>query len=126
MIQIGFHNAAELLFQNQLIKNEFPKFKHFFDSWAMSQKVSHLKSLGIRSVVDFLNSVTKEDVEKISSIFKMEVSIMKTDLSAYRNIKGNIENFEFQLPLFNNVMDFHVYRKGQEVSVLINTGNQNA
>ena len=25
MIQIGFHNAAELLFQNQLIKNEFPK-----------------------------------------------------------------------------------------------------
>ena len=51
---------------------------------------------------------------------------MKPDLSAYRNIKGNIENFEFQLPLFNNVMDFHVYRKGQEVSVLINTGNQNA
>ena len=126
MIQIGFHNAAELLFQNQLIKNEFPKFKQLFDSWAMSQKVSHLKSLGIRSVVDFLNSVTKEDVEKISSIFKMEVNIMKPDLSAYRNIKGNIENFEFQLPLFNNVMDFHVYRKGQEVSVLINTGNQNA
>jgi hypothetical protein len=45
MIQIGFHNAAELLFQNQLIKNEFPKFKHLFDSWAMAQKVSHLKSL---------------------------------------------------------------------------------
>jgi hypothetical protein len=92
----------------------------------MAQKVSHLKSLGIRSVVDFLNSVTKEDVEKISSIFKMEVNIMKPDLNAYRNIKGNIENFEFQLPLFNNVMDFHVYRKGEEVSVLINTGNQNA
>jgi len=126
MIQIGFHNAAELLFQNQLIKNEFPKFKHLFDSWAMAQKVSHLKSLGIRSVVDFLNSVTKEDVEIISSIFKMEVNIMKPDLNAYRNIKGNIENFEFQLPLFNNVMDFHVYRKGEEVSVLINTGNQNA
>ena len=73
MIQIGFHNAAELLFQNQLIKNEFPKFKHLFDSWAMSQKVSHLKSLGIRSVVDFLNSVTKEDVEKYLPYLKWKL-----------------------------------------------------
>lgn len=121
MIQIGFHNAAELLFQNQLVRKSLSRHKHLFDSWELSQKIPQMRSLGIRSVIDFLNSITSKEIEILSDIFKSPVDIMKIDISSYKNIVGNIENFEFQLPTNINVSDFCVYRKGDQVSVLLST-----
>jgi hypothetical protein len=121
MIQIGFHNAAELLFQNQLVRNSLPNYKHLFDSWELAQKIPHMRSLGVRSVIDFLNLIKPEEIEKISEIFKHPIDIMKMDISANKNITGNIEDFELQLPLNINVADMCVYRKGDQVSVLIST-----
>jgi hypothetical protein len=121
MIQIGFHNAAELLFQNQLIKNALPKHKHFFDSWELAQKIPQMRSLGIRSIVDFLNHLTEKEIETISEIFKSPIEIMKIELSSFKNISGNIEDFEMQLPLNINVSDFCVHRSKDKVSVLIST-----
>lgn len=123
MIQIGFHNAAELLFQNQLVRQALPQYKHLFDSWSMSQKVTHLRSLGMRSVIDFLNSVTQEDLQKLSEIFKIPVTIAKPEINPFRNIVSDIDNLEFMMPQFSNAMDFVLYRKGKNVSVLINTGS---
>lgn len=121
MIQIGFHNAAELLFQNQLVKNSLNRHKHLFDSWELAQKIPQMRSLGIRSVVDFLNNVTSEEIEKISQIFKAPIEIMKIELNSYKNIAGEIDDFELQLPLNTNVADFCVYRKNNKVSVLLST-----
>ena len=121
MIQIGFHNAAELLFQNQLIKNALPRHKHFFDSWELAQKIPQMRSLGIRSVVDFINNLTNQEIDTISEIFKSPIEIMKIELSAFKNIVGNIENFEIQLPLNINVSDFCVHRTKDKISVLIAT-----
>jgi len=121
MIEIGFHNAAELLFQNQLVKKSLPRHKHFFDSWELSQKIPQMRSLGIRSTIDFLNSVTPKEIEIISEIFKSPINIMKIDISSHKNIVGNIEDFELQLPLNINVSDFCLYRKGEQLSLLIST-----
>jgi len=121
MIQIGFHNAAELLFQNQLIKNALPKHKHFFDSWELAQKIPQMRSLGIRSIVDFLNYLTEKEIETISEIFKSPIEIMKIELSSFKNVSGNIEDFVMQLPLNINVSDFCVHRSKDKVSVLIAT-----
>lgn len=121
MIQIGFHNAAEILFQNQLVKSSLIRHKHLFDSWELSQKIPQMRSLGIRSIVDFLNNVTNEEIEKISEIFKSPVEIMKIELNSYKNISGEINDFELQLPLNINVADFCVYRKNNKVSVLMST-----
>ncbi len=121
MIQIGFHNAAELLFQNQLVKNSLSRHKHLFDSWELSQKIPQMRSLGIRSVVDFLNNITDKEIEKISEIFKSPIEIMKIELNAYKNIVGTIDDFELQLPLNINVADFCLHRKGDKVSVLVST-----
>lgn len=121
MIQIGFHNAAELIFQNQLIKNALPKHKHFFDSWELAQKIPQMRSLGIRSIVDFLNHLTEKEIETISEIFKSPIEIMKIELSSFKNVSGNIEDFEMQLPLNINVSDFCIHRSRDKVSVLIST-----
>lgn len=122
MIQIGFHNVAELIFQNSLVKSSLPKYKHLFDSWELAQKIPQMKSLGIRSILDFINSITDKDIEKISEIFKFPVEIMKMELNPYKNVVGNVDDFELQLPLNINVQDMCLYRKGNKVSVLITTG----
>jgi len=121
MIQIGFHNAAELLFQNQLIKNSMPRFKHLFDSWELAQKIPQMRSLGIRSVIDFLNSINANEIEEISKIFKSPIEIMKIEINSYKNISGYVDDFELQLPLNINVSDLCVYRNKDKVSVLIST-----
>lgn len=121
MIQIGFHNAAELLFQNQLIKNSMPRFKHLFDSWELAQKIPQMRSLGIRSVIDFLNSINANEIEEISKIFKSPIEIMKIEINSYKNISGYVNDFELQLPLNINVSDLCVYRNKDKVSVLIST-----
>lgn len=121
MIQIGFHNAAELLFQNQLIRESLPRHKHLFDSWELSQKIPQMRSLGIRSIVDFLNNITDKEIEKISEIFKSPIDMMKIELNSFKNIVGTIDDFELQLPLNTNVADLCVYRKGNKVSVLLST-----
>jgi len=121
MIQIGFHNAAELLFQNQLIKNSMPRFKHLFDSWELAQKIPQMRSLGIRSVIDFLNSINANEIEEISKIFKSPIEIMKIEINSYKNISGYVDDFELQLPLNINVNDLCVYRNKDKVSVLIST-----
>ena len=122
MIQIGFHNVAELIFQNSLVKSSLPKYKHLFDSWELAQKIPQMKSLGIRSILDFINSITDKDIEKISELFKFPVEIMKMELNPYKNVVGNVDDFELQLPLNINVQDMCLYRKGNKVSVLITTG----
>jgi hypothetical protein len=122
MIQIGFHNVAELIFQNSLVKSSLPKYKHLFDSWELAQKIPQMKSLGIRSILDFINSITDKDIEKISEIFKFPVEIMKMELNPYKNVVGNIDDFELQLPVNTNIQDMCLYRKGNKVSVLITTG----
>lgn len=122
MIQIGFHNVAELIFQNSLVKSSLSKYKHLFDSWELAQKIPQMRSLGIRSILDFINSITNEDIEIISNIFKFPVEIMKMEINPYKNVTGNIENFELQLPLNINVNDMCLYRKGDKISVLITTG----
>ena len=91
MIQIGFHNVAELIFQNSLVKSSLPKYKHLFDSWELAQKIPQMKSLGIRSILDFINSITDKDIEKISEIFKFPVEIMKMELNPYKNVVGNVK-----------------------------------
>jgi hypothetical protein len=122
MIQIGFHNVAELIFQNNLVKSSLPKYKHLFDSWELAQKIPQMRSLGIRSILDFINTITDKDVEAISEIFKFPIEIMKMELGSYKNVIGNIEDFELQLPLNINVNDMCLYRKGDKISVLITTG----
>jgi|694.fasta_scaffold01472_14 hypothetical protein len=122
MIQIGFHNVAELIFQNNLVKSSLPKYKHLFDSWELAQKIPQMRSLGIRSILDFINTITDKDIEAISEIFKFPIEIMKMELGSYKNVIGNIEDFELQLPLNINVNDMCLYRKGDKISVLITTG----
>ena len=121
MIQIGFHNAAELLFQNQLVRNALPRHKHLFDSWELAQKIPQMRSLGIRTVVDFLNTVNSQEIDIISNIFKSPIEIMKIELSSFKNITGTADDFELQLPLNINVADFCVHRSKDKVSVLIST-----
>jgi len=122
MIQIGFHNVAELIFQNNLVKNSLPKYKHLFDSWELAQKIPQMRSLGIRSVLDFINTITEKDIEIISEIFKFPIEIMKIELNPYKNVTGNIQDFELQLPLNSNIQDMCLHRKGDKISVLITTG----
>lgn len=121
MIQIGFHNAAELLFQNQLIRNSMPKFKHLFDSWELAQKIPQMRSLGVRSVIDFLNSISPNEIEEISKIFKSPIEIMKIEINNYKNISGYVDDFELQLPININVSDMCIHRNKDKVSVLIST-----
>jgi hypothetical protein len=118
-INLDYSNVEELVFENKRVMASLPQYKHLFDSWSLSKRVPTLKNLGQRSLLDFLESVTEDDVEIISIVTNKDVVFQELNLQIYFDIKSKLENLENELSSVSNILDMCAYRNKNEVKVFL-------
>lgn len=116
---LSLNNVETLVFSNKRVVASLPQYKHIFDSWLLSKRVSHLRNLGQRAIFDFIEAVTEEDVEIISLVNNIDLVYKKINFERYKNIESTIEKLEKDILLASNFMDMCVYRNKNEVKVLL-------
>jgi hypothetical protein len=97
MIVINLQNVEELIFFNRSAHKLFPDSKVYFDQWTLAQRIPSLRSLGKRSVIDFLNSITDEEIERLESYFEDSVTLELIDYHIVKTYSSNVEDAEEEL-----------------------------
>jgi hypothetical protein len=119
MIVINIQNVEELIFFNKEAHALFPDSKVYFDQWTLAQRIPSLRSLGKRSVIDFLNSVTDEGIERLESYFEDSVALELIDYHIVKTYSFNVEDTEEKLNSASIVgyNDFNVSRNKNIVNI---------
>lgn len=115
---ISYKEVEDLIFNNQQIHKLLPHHKSLFDSYILSKISPTLANLGQRSVLKFMENVTKDDCNAISDILGYNINILPLDTNLVKNIICDIENIEFNLSDVSNYAEIVAYRKGNEVKIL--------
>ena len=112
---LSLSNVEELVFSNKRVVASLPQYKSLFDSWLLSKRVSHLRNLGHRAILDFLESVSEDEVEIISIVNNIDLHYQKISFKRYKNLNSKINEVEKDLLNVSNFIDMCVYRKKDEV-----------
>ena len=116
---LSLSNVEELVFSNKRVVASLPQYKSLFDSWLLSKRVSHLRNLGHRAILDFLESVSEDEVEIISIVNNIDLHYQKRSFKRYKNLNSKINEVEKDLLNVSNFIDMCVYRKKDEVRVFL-------
>jgi hypothetical protein len=116
---LSLSNVEELVFSNKRVVASLPQYKSLFDSWLLSKRVSHLRNLGHRAILDFLESVSEDEVEIISIVNNIDLHYQKISFKRYKNLNSKINEVEKDLLNVSNFIDMCVYRKKDEVRVFL-------
>lgn len=92
MVRINIENVEELIFQNKEIWRKMPDLVHLRDQWRISKMAPMLRSLGKKSLLEFLRNVKKQHEDIISEHLKDEVTIDKIERHLVKNIEFSIED----------------------------------
>jgi len=84
---INLKNIEELVFSDRELAKLFPAKKHLFDQWAMGQQHSALKTLGQRSVLQFLNGLKDDDIKIFEEYFQENIEVRKLDHKIVKTFK---------------------------------------
>ena len=119
MIVINLQNVEELIFFDKETHGLFPDSKVYFDQWMLAQRIPSLRSLGKRSVIDFLNSVTDEGIERLESYFEDSVTLELIDYHIVKTYSSNVEGVEEELNSARTVgyNNFNVSRNKNIVNI---------
>ena len=119
MIVINLQNVEELIFFDKETYELFPDSKVYFDQWMLAQRIPSLRSLGKRSVIDFLNSVTDEGIERLESYFEDSVTLELIDYHIVKTHSFNVEDVEEKLNYTSTVgyNNFNVSRNKNIVNI---------
>jgi hypothetical protein len=113
---INLQNLEELIFFEKKVWSLFPEFRHFFEQWAISKRVPGMQNLGKRSLIDFLNSLEKEHIDKLEEYFQDIIIIEKIDYHIVKNYNTSVDKAEAELCQLEGFFDFAVFRKGDQLS----------
>ena len=116
---LSLSNVEELVFSNKRVVASLPQYKSLFESWLLSKRVSHLRNLGHRAILDFLESVSEDEVEIISIVNNIDLHYQKISFKRYKNLNSKINEVEKDLLNVSNFIDMCVYRKKDEVRVFL-------
>lgn len=88
MKYINFSNVEELIFFDKKIQSLLPqRMFNIFEQWRLSQRVSFLRDIGKRALLDFLNSLENEDIDVLEEYFNEKIVIEKLNYSIASNYK---------------------------------------
>lgn len=114
-MEINLQNIEEQFFFNQEIQKLFPEFRHFFDQWKMSKTYPGFGTLGKRSVIDLMNSLTPEHLKILEGFFGEPVLLNKVDPHIIRNYSGSLESDT--LCEFSSYREFAVFRNKDQMKI---------
>lgn len=109
MIVINLSNVEDIIFYNTEIKNKLPKYKNFFDSWELSQRVSGLRQLKTTTLLDFLNSISSDEIEEV---LQTQVIIESINTKIVENSEYCLDDIEL-----NWYGEFCLYRNSDKVYI---------
>lgn len=88
MLYLNFLNAEELIFYDTEVQNLLPSHMFsIFEQWRLSKRVSFLKGLGKQAILDFLNTLSEQDVNVLEEYFGKKIFVEKLNYNVSRNIK---------------------------------------
>lgn len=86
MININLNNAEEILFLNNSIRETLSDFKQIFQQWEFAKTHYFLRNIAKKSISDLLQSLSAEDIAKISLVLGDQVTIDNLDYHIVKNI----------------------------------------
>lgn len=116
---INLQNLEELIFFEKKVWSLFPEFRYLFDQWAISKRMPGMQNLGKRSLIDFLNSLEKEHIDKLEEYFQDTILVDKIDYHTVKNYNTTIEKIESELCQFQGFSDLSVFRKGDQIKITL-------
>jgi|688.fasta_scaffold719042_3 hypothetical protein len=92
MIILNFSNVEDLIFyDSSLHKKLSPDFFSIFEQWKLSKRISYLRDMGKRSLLDFLNLIDDENLKILEEHFNNKVVVEKLDYNIVENFKIPLE-----------------------------------
>ena len=91
---ININNVEDLIFYDRKLRRLLPHYKSYFDQWTLAYVTPGLKGLGRRTVLEFLNILSQEDIKALEGHFKDRVEVVKLDTKLVENHKFPIEDAE--------------------------------
>ena len=105
-LEINIQNVEELIFYDQKLQKLLPEFSSLFGQWKLAKQYPDLRSLGKRSIIDFLNKVTEEQTKIIEKHLGARVKFARIDSRIIRNYKFELKDFEESLDGLNEIDGF--------------------
>lgn len=84
---INFQNVEQLIFYDKKVQQLLPEWSVLFHKWRLTVK-SGVSAKDV--LIDFLNGVTAEQLDRLNSYFGLPVSVQKVDISLVNNVTIDI------------------------------------
>ncbi len=111
-MELNLQNVEEVIFVDKRVHRLLPAYQNLFDSWSLGTRVTALRNLARRSVMDFLNLLQYEDIVKLSEFFGESVTVNKLHYHIVTNIDTTLESAADELMECEDYLDLTVCRKG--------------
>lgn len=88
MIEINFSNVEELiLVDRELVNSLNPELFSYYEQWRLAKQFPFMRQLGKAAMLDFMNALRPEDIQKIEEVFGERVFVEKLHYDIVRNVK---------------------------------------
>lgn len=87
MRDLNFSNVEELIFHDRALQERLPGHVGLFEQWRMAQMMPSLKGVARHAALDFLNTVSPEEVEILEDHFGEAVLVESLSYDIALNIK---------------------------------------
>lgn len=86
MLQLNFSNAEELIFFDSEVQNLLGiEMFSIFEQWRMAKRIPYLASLGKQAILDFLNTITDDDLMVLENYFGEKIEVEKLNYTIVQN-----------------------------------------
>jgi hypothetical protein len=116
-MQINLNNIEEVIFHDREAQKLFPEFAPNFDQWRLAQRIPGLKQMGKRAVLDVLNGLKGEQIEKLEKYLDDSIILDSIDERIVINKSATLDELEGELCEIAGFQDFCLYRDRDQVHI---------
>jgi hypothetical protein len=88
MLYLNFSNAEELVFFDTDAQRLLPSHMFsIFEQWRLAKRIPYLKEMGKQAILDFLNTITDDDLVVLEEYFGQKIIVEKLNYSIASNYK---------------------------------------
>jgi len=109
MFTINLKNIEELIFNNKEVRFLLNDFSYIFDQWFLSQRVSFLRTMRLQSLIDLINALNEQHLEKLKEYFGDTIIIDRIDYNITKHVTFNL-NSDIASKLSNDITNFTISR----------------
>lgn len=88
MLELNLTNVEQVIFYDTEVQKIFPAhYYSLFEQWRISKRIPAMKSLGKQALMDFLNTITEEEVAKLENYLQDTVRVETLNYSLALSMK---------------------------------------